>query len=257
VIVSIVTPSYNQGRYLEAAMESVLSQQGESLQYVVMDGGSTDGSAAIIRARERRLHHWQSVPDGGQAAAIAEGFAKTTGGIMGWLNSDDLLLPGALGRVVRAFTRHPGCGFVYGDTLVIDAEGRELERRYWPARIRADHWAHGQPVGQESCFWRREVYDAVGGVDPTKQFIMDYDLFYRMWRTTRFCKIPAFLGAYRVQGESKNARLPHVREAEMAEALQRYAIRPLGWLGTRLANRLDRAQQALARARSVGNGLRS
>jgi glycosyltransferase involved in cell wall biosynthesis len=254
VIVSIVTPSYNQGRYLEAAMESVLSQGCAALEYVVMDGGSADGSAALVRARADRLLHWQSAPDGGQAAAIAEGFARTTGGVMGWLNADDLLLPGALGRVLEAFARHPRCGFVYGDTLVVDAAGREIGRRYWPARIRADHWAHGQPLGQESCFWRREVYDAVGGIDRTKRFIMDYDLFYRMWRATRFCKVHAFLGAYRVHAESKNAREQHVREAEMAEALRRYGIRPLGWLGSRLAGRFDRAQLALARARSANNG---
>lgn len=256
MIVSIVTPSYNQGRYLEATMGSVLSQRCACLEYVVMDGGSTDGSVAIIKARAGRLHYWRSAPDGGQAAAIAEGFAQSTGGIMGWLNSDDLLLPGTLERVVKAFARHPRCGFVYGDTLVVDAEGKELERRYWPARIRADHWAHGQPLGQESCFWRREVYDAVGGIDPTKEFIMDYDLFYRMWRVTRFCKIPAFLGAYRVHAESKNARLEHIHKAELAEAVDRYGIRPLGWLGARLANRVDRAQQVLARVRSAGNGLR-
>src|SRR5205085_2928876 len=143
------TPSYNQGAFLEETLRSVLDQGYPALEYIVMDGASTDESPQIIRRYADRLAHWQSQPDAGQADAIAAGFARATGDIMCWVNSDDVLLPGALARVGAFFRDHPRAQFLYGNRLVIDAASREIGRHHWPWLITHAHWALGQPVAQE------------------------------------------------------------------------------------------------------------
>src|SRR6266849_8649816 len=112
---SIVTPSYNQGGYLGQTIESVLSQDYPDLEYIVLDGGSRDGSVEIIRKVEPRLAYWRSSPDGGQTAALREGFERATGEVLGWLNSDDWLEPGALRTVGESFAAHPEVDIVHGD----------------------------------------------------------------------------------------------------------------------------------------------
>lgn len=240
--ITIVTPSYNQGRFLEPALRSVLLQRYPNLELVVMDGGSVDGSVAILERYARHLAHWQSAGDGGQADAIASGFERATGAIWGWLNSDDILLPGALFHVARELVRRPKVDVLYGNRLVIDEDGAVVGRHVWPWLLSRHHWARGQPLAQECCFWRAGVYRRVGGIDRTRFFVMDYDLFFRMWEVGRFRKTPAYLGALRVHAESKNARHADVWRRELAEAKARYGLREAGYLGARLANRLDRAQ---------------
>lgn len=240
--ITVVTPSYNQGEFLEATLRSVLDQGYPNLEYIVMDGGSTDGSVAIIEKYAPQLAYWRSGPDGGQADAIGTGFERATGDVLCWLNSDDLLLPGSLAHVGAFFRDHPRAQFLSGNRIVIDASGREIGREVWPARLWHSHWSLGQSLAQECCFWRRSLYDRVGGIDRSRFFIMDWDLFYRMWRATRFHKTSAFLGCFRVHEEAKNSRHQDVRLREMAEAVARYGIPAPGWLGRRVMNRTDRLQ---------------
>ena len=241
--ITVVTPSYNQADFLEATIRSVLLQQYENLEYIVLDGGSTDGSVDIIRRYAPWLTHWRSGRDDGQAAAIAEGFAIATGDVYCWLNSDDVFLPGALRKAGEFFARHPGVDFLYGNRIVIDRAGEEIDRHFWPAVLTRAHWALGQPMAQECCFWRASIYQRVGGIDPTRFFIMDWDLFFRMWRAGNFHKSPEFFGAIRIHDESKNTRYQDVRERELAEARARYGLREPGWLKLRLLNRSDRLQR--------------
>ena len=241
--ISVVTPSFNQGAFLEAAMRSVLDQRYPNLEYLVLDGGSTDGSAEIIRRHESQLAYWHSRKDAGQADAIATGFAMATGEILCWLNSDDLFLPGALQFVGEFFRGHRRADFLYGNRVVIDRDGREIARHFWPWHLTRAHWALGQPLAQECCFWRRALYEQVGGIDRSRFFVMDYDLFFRMWRAGRFRKTSRFLGALRQHDETKNARSQDVRERELAEARARYGLRQPGWLGMRVLNRVDRLQR--------------
>ncbi|HSO26669.1 MAG TPA: glycosyltransferase, partial [Anaerolineales bacterium] len=135
-LVSIITPSYNQNRFLEATMRSILQQEGVRIEYIIVDGGSQDGSVETIRRYDERLAWWVSEPDRGQAEAINKGFARAQGEIVAWLNSDDLFLPGAAVAAAAALQGQPDAGFVFGDALTIDAHGRPLNRldfRHWEA----------------------------------------------------------------------------------------------------------------------------
>lgn len=240
--ISVVTPSFNQGEFLEATLRSVLLQNYPNLEYIVLDGGSTDDSVDIIRRYAPHLTSWRSERDGGQADAIATGFERATGEILCWLNSDDIFLPGALRTAGAMFRRHPRTDFVYGNRLVIDRSGAVIGRHIWPWRLTAAHWSLGQSLAQEACFWTRELYDKAGGLDRSKFFIMDYDLFFRMWRAGTFRKTSAFLGCLRIHEETKNTRHVDVWQRELAEARLRFGLRQPGYVGARVLNRTDRLQ---------------
>lgn len=133
---SIVMPSYNQARFLEEAIGSVLSQRERVKEFFVLDGGSTDDSRNIIEKYSDRIDWWRSEPDGGQSNAIGEGFGRATGDVLAWLNSDDALLPGAVNAMLDCFDADPGLGLVEGDTVVVDADSRVIrcDRRAGPSR---------------------------------------------------------------------------------------------------------------------------
>ena len=246
--ISVVTPSFNQAKFLEATIRSVLLQNYPNLEYVVIDGGSHDGSVEIIERYQQHFSYWHSRTDAGQADAIAVGFDKTDGEIMCWLNSDDLLLPNTLLRIGRKFASNRRVDFLYGNRLVIDEAGACIGRHAWPHILTRYHWAMGQPMAQECCFWRRSLFNHVGGLDKSKFFILDYDLFVRMWRVGKFKKLPATLGCYRVHEESKNALHQEVRTREMSEALKKYGLTPPGRIVRRLLSHFDAAQLAFERA---------
>ena len=205
--ISIVTPSFNQAGYLDATLRSVLDQNYPRLEYVVQDGGSTDGSIDVLRAHADRLTGWESKPDGGQSQAINLGMHRTTGEIMAYLNSDDLLLPGSLAYVARYFAEHPDVDVVYGHRVLIDDHGLEIGRWVLPPHddtviTFADF------IPQETMFWRRRAWDAAGGrIDEAFQFAMDWDLILRFRAAgMRFVRLPRFLGAFRITDAQKTSR---------------------------------------------------
>ena len=174
--ISIVTPSFNQGNMLEQTIRSVLDQGYPALEYVVQDGGSTDASVGILRRYESRLTAWESAPDGGQAAAINRGFRRTSGDIMAYLNSDDLLLPGSLAYVADYFQRHPEVDVVYSHRVLVDELGSEIGRWVLPPHDGLAI-AFADFIPQETMFWRRRAWEEVGGgVDESFRFAMDWDL---------------------------------------------------------------------------------
>jgi glycosyltransferase involved in cell wall biosynthesis len=240
--ITVVTPSFNQGRFLEAAILSVLRQNYPSIEYIVLDGGSTDGSIDIIKKYENGISYWRSRKDKGQADALATGFDMATGSIYCWLNSDDILLPNALMYVAAAFLKHDGVNFVYGNRLVIDETGGITGQHRWPYYLTKYHWHDGQPLAQECCFWRNTLYEKVGGIDRGKFFIMDYDLFYRMWQVGKFRKSRRFLGCFRRHAESKNAIHQSVRQEEIDAARREFGLVPPGYVTARILNRFDRFQ---------------
>lgn len=203
---TVVTPSFNQGRFLGDTMDSVLQEGPFEVDYIVMDGGSKDESAEVIRKRGEKLKHWQSKPDKGQAAAIREGFEHTDCGpddIMAYLNSDDLFCPGAVGFVLDWFARNPEVDAVYGHRIIIDDLGREVGRWVLPPH---DPEVLGMVdfVPQETLFWRRRIHDAIGGFDPSFQFAMDWDFLLRLRRAgARIERLPWFLGCFRVHPDQK------------------------------------------------------
>jgi glycosyltransferase involved in cell wall biosynthesis len=223
-VVSIVTPSFQHGHFLARTIESVLAQQYPRLEYVVQDGGSTDDTLAVLEQYRGRLTHCESVRDRGQADAINRGFRRTTGEIMAWLNSDDLLLPGALASVVDFFEEHPDVDVVYGHRIQIDEQDREIGRWVIPPHdSKVLRWADYVP--QETLFWRRSIWEKVGGcVDDTFRFAMDWDLLLRFQNAgARFARLPRFLGAFRVHEQQKTsvsmrttgaAEIARIRKAE-------------------------------------------
>ncbi|MBA4066392.1 MAG: glycosyltransferase [Isosphaera sp.] len=222
--ISIVTPSYNQGRFLEATIRSVLGQGYPRLEYVVQDGGSRDESAAVIERYRDRLAHAESRRDNGQGHAINLGFARAPRGeIMAYLNSDDLLLPGALNYVAAYFAAHPRVDVVYGHRVIVDEDGMEVGRWVLPGHSdRMLAWADYVP--QETMFWRRRVWDKVGGaIDESFRFALDWDLLLRFREAgARFVRLPRFLGAFRVHATQKtSADLASAGTPEMARLRRR------------------------------------
>lgn len=222
--VSIVTPSFNQRRFLEATVDSVLGQGYPNLEYVVMDGGSKDGSAEYLRSVESRLTAWRSEPDKGQADAINKAFALTSGEIMAWVNSDDLMLPGAIDSVVAYFGEHPEVDVVYGQRLVIDDDGREVGRWVLP-RHSTSAFLWRDYIPQETLFWRRSLWDRCGSrVDASFQFAMDWELVLRFHEHgARFARLPRYLGAFRTHDEQKSlAQVEKVGRPEFERLRRRY-----------------------------------
>ena len=213
--ISIVTPSYNQGQFLEATIRSVLDQGYPNLEYMVMDGGSTDESVDIIRRYSGQLAYWASAPDGGQSAAIGQGFKQSTGGILGWLNSDDMLLPGSLEHVAQTFRDHPKIGFLCGGLVDIDEHGH-VTWCHWPVAPTLERLlVVGFYVKQPECFFTRSAYTRAGGIDPDFEFAMDYDLFLRILRTGRARATTRLLACSRSHAATKTATLQTVRQAEV------------------------------------------
>lgn len=186
--VSLVVPSYNQAQYIGATLDSLVSQRGLSpgqLEIIVMDGGSTDGSVDIIRAYSRRLAYWASEPDPGQTFALRAGFERATGEVQGWLCSDDLLEPDTIREVVDLFDSCPSARFCYGDALWIDGAG-EVIRRKKSLPFNWFIWKYDHNyILQPSAFWRRDLYQQVGGLDPRYDLAMDADLFARFAAVTQ------------------------------------------------------------------------
>ena len=203
--IGVVIPTMNQGGFIERSIMSLSSQHYPHLTMAVQDGGSTDGTVAILRrhAEAGRLTY-ESAPDGGQAEAINRGMARIDTDIVAWLNSDDLSLPGALVTVGRYFRDHPDIDVVYGHRLVLDARAREVGRWVLPRHSRAAfRWRCY--VTQETMFWRQSLHERVGGIDESFQFAMDWDLVCRMADSgARFARLPRFLGGFTTHADQKS-----------------------------------------------------
>lgn len=225
--ITVVTPSYNQGHYLEQTICSVLNQGYPNLEYMVIDGGSKDQSLEIIHRYAHRLSYWVSEPDQGQASAINKGFARATGEIMGWLNSDDLLAPGALWQIGRVFQRHPEVKIVCALRRLIDANGAYL-RDYITEMPVPFVLKRMCVVAQETTYWRREIYKRLGGLDESYHFAMDYEYWQRMLKAGfTFTQIPQFWGIMRRHEQSKTATLSEVFTSDLKRIFQQYLGRPL------------------------------
>ncbi len=221
--ISIVTPSYKQAAFLEPTLKSVLDQGYPNLEYFVQDGDSDDGTREILQRYSDQLSGWESQADGGQSHAINLGFARTSGEIMAWLNSDDILFPGALAYVASYFMDHPEVDVVYGHRLLIDENDQQIGRWIMPAHDdEVLSWADFVP--QETLFWRRSIWDKAGAtIDESFRFAMDWDLLLRMRAAgAKFVRLPRMIGGFRIHTRQKtSAAISNVGFQEMARIRER------------------------------------
>lgn len=247
---SLVTCSFQQGRYLEQTMRSVLDQKYPGLEYVVIDGGSKDESISIIRKYAADLAYWVSEPDGSQTEALIKGFGHATGDIMGWLCSDDLLLPGALAAVGKFFTDNPHVMAAYGDALWIDGEGHFIRPKKEAGFNRFVFLYDHNYVPQPSMFWRRSLHQSVGGLDTRFDLTMDADLWDRFSQVTQIARIPAYLSCMRFYPEQKTFSRRKEGRREYAALRSRQSERP-GWMNHALRF-VARGMRICAKARQGG-----
>jgi glycosyltransferase involved in cell wall biosynthesis len=202
--ISLVTPSLNQGRFLAATCESVLSQRYPRLEYIVRDGKSTDESHSVLRNFSDRITAIRIEEDGGQAQAVNLGFAESTGEIMGWLNADDILLPGSLHYVAAFFSQHPDIDLIYSHRVLVDEFGREIGRWILPP-FDGEMLRWTDYVPQETMFWRRSLWEKSGGaLDEKFTYALDWELLLRfMKHGARVRRVPRFLGGFRVHALQK------------------------------------------------------
>ena len=221
-LVTIVTPSFNQGRFIGATIESVLAQNYPRIEYIVMDGGSTDETAEVVARYGDRLT-WISERDRGQAHAINKGFHLARGEIVAWINSDDVLFPGAVATAVAALRDHPDAGAVYGDGQTMDEEG--VMKGRFHATEPFDLWKliHlWDYVLQQSVYFRKEVLDEVGYLDEDLTWTLDWDLLIRIGRRYGLAFVPDEMGALREYDDAKSFSGGHRRFREIVETARRY-----------------------------------
>jgi len=212
--IAIVTPSYNQGRFLRETISSVLDQNYPNLKYFVQDGASSDETLDVLKSYDEHLR-WQSNPDKGQANAINLGFSQVDGEVMGYLNSDDRFLPGTLAYVANAFCKYPDIDLVYGHRINIDEDGLEIGRYIVPPHdAELTYWVDVIP--QETLFWRRRVWDAIGPFDEHYRFALDWEFILRAQKARfKFRRLPRFLGCFRVHDDQKSSLLVSVHDEEV------------------------------------------
>jgi GT2 family glycosyltransferase len=218
--VSIITPSYNQAPFLEQTMQSVLEQDYPHIEYIVVDGGSTDNSAEIIKTYADRLAYWISERDSGQSEAINKGFARANGEIVAWLNSDDYYMRNTISVVVRCFEQNPDAVMLYGDMLAVDEEGQTINVLKYK-QLSLEDLLCFQIIGQPSVFFRHSALNKTGLLDPSFHFMLDHHLWIRLAEQGRILHIPQVWSAARYHPQAKN----RARAAEFG----REAFRVLDW----------------------------
>lgn len=223
--ITIVTPSFNQGKFIERTIQSVLGQNYPNLEYIVVDGGSTDDTLNVLKKFEGRLR-WISEKDSGQSEAINKGFRLAKGEIVAWLNSDDVYLPGALEKVGRYFAAHPDVAMVYGEGYMID-ENDAIKSRFPFTEPKFDLWKliyFGDYILQQSTFFRRSIFDTIELLGESLHYTMDWDLFIRIGKRFRIDYLPEYLGSIREHSEAKTATGGPTRFREIKQIIRRHGV---------------------------------
>ena len=221
--ITIVTPSYQQASFLERTIESVLSQGYPNLEYMIFDGGSTDGSVEIIKRYANKLACWDSEPDGGQSAAINKGLRQASGEILGWLNSDDTLAKRSLWKIGEFYARHPEVDLLYGHTHVIDADDRVLRRLISVPTCAKELIHYTRDIwSQPGTTWRRRLQERIGLLDESLHYAMDGDFWIRAAMNGRICCFPTHLANLRKHSLTKSRTAEGKFREEHRELDSRY-----------------------------------
>lgn len=220
-LVSIITPSFNQAAFLQQTLNSVLQQDHHDLEYLVVDGGSRDGSVDIIRQSASRLAWWVSEPDSGQADAINKALAHARGEVVAWLNSDDYYLPGTVRAAARVFQVHPDAVLVYGNMLAVD-EANRITNKLVYQQVSLEDLMCFRIIGQPAAFIRRSALEAVGGLDTSLHMLLDHQLWIRLATVGRMIHVGETWAAARYHPRAKNRA--------SARDFGREAFRILEWM---------------------------
>jgi glycosyltransferase involved in cell wall biosynthesis len=246
--ITVVTPSFNQGKFIGETIESVLGQGYPRVEYIVVDGGSTDGTQDVLRRYDGRVR-WVSERDRGQADAVNKGVAMGHGEIIGWLNSDDTYAPGALERAARVCAARPDVAVVYGDADHVLEDGAHYGP-YPTAAFNYQRLAERCFICQPAAFIRRRAFDAVGGVDVDLRFCMDYDLWIRLGRQHRFVYLGEVLAQSRLHAGGKTLGSSRAMIEEiMATVKQHYGVVPFEWVYKYADHRFNRAEREVFAAK--------
>jgi glycosyltransferase involved in cell wall biosynthesis len=222
--ICLVTPSYNTGAHIEESIRSVLDQDYKNVDYLVMDGGSADNTLDVLLSFGDRIR-WTSQKDNGQADAIHRGFGQTTGEILGWLNADDSLAPGALRTVAEFFAAHPDVALVYGNAQYIGVGGDVIGPCVHVEPFNAGRLFHYSDfIAQPAAFFRRSAYEAVGGFDTSLHYSMDYDLWLKFAKQFKIVYLPITLANYRWLTDNKTATGGIRRVDELTELCARHGF---------------------------------
>lgn len=230
--ISIVTPSFNQAKFIRETIDSVLRDHYPDLQYIVIDGGSTDGTISILRTYKRKTVFWQSRKDAGQAAAINKGMRIANGDIIGYINSDDYYEAGTFAAVAAYFQKHPDVMWVTGDCRIVNEKGREIQRwvRMYKKLLRLLPLSVilllANPIAQPSTFWRKKAFEEIGLLDRRLGYTFDYDYWLRLLRRYPPGILPDTLSSFRIHPSSKGGS-DYVRQFdEEARVIRRYTKNP-------------------------------
>lgn len=218
--ISIITPSFNQARFLEETIISVLNQNYLNLEYIIIDGGSTDGSVEIIKKYEKHLAYWISEKDNGQSEAINKGLKKSSGEIVAWLNSDDLYFQDTFSTVAKVFTENPDVDLIYGDVENFYSDGRT--ESYINKMFEPNDFLSRVAIHQPSVFWRKKIHEETGYLDETLHYLMDYDLWMRFFFNYKSIKVNKPLAGFRIHDASKTSSNPRELYLEYRKILSRF-----------------------------------
>lgn len=255
--ISIVTPSYNQGKFLERTILSVLNQNYPNLEYIIIDGGSNDNSVEIIKKYEKFISYWVSEPDNGQAHALKKGFDKSTGEIMAYLNSDDTYCPGTLYIIANLFKENPQVDVIYGAINLIDEDDNIIARRDMSSyKFDFSILLFESSLPQQAVFWRRDIYIKSGGIDPSFLFCMDKDLWVRFKLSgAQFLRVNKVLANFRLHSLNKSFTIDDIRKEEDLLIIERTLGRKVGSFELQFRMLLNKIKRYLGNPSDLFRGL--
>jgi glycosyltransferase involved in cell wall biosynthesis len=220
--ISIITPSYNQAAYLEQTIQSVINQNYSAIEYIIIDGGSTDCSVDVIKKYEANISYWVSEKDKGQSDAINKGLKLATGDIVCWLNSDDLFEPNTLNTIAKFFNEHAEAQFVYGDGVIFYENGKKQCSYCKPGKVDHEVLSRCDPLQQPSTFWRRKIHDEIGFIDESLYYTMDWDFFMRIALRYEMNYLPVSFSRYRIHDAHKTGVGGERRSKEILLLVEKY-----------------------------------